>query len=124
MKGYDFDRQRPIDNYIVDFYCKDLMLAIEIDGMSHDIGDAPVKDEVRQKKLEFLGVQFLRFDDRAVKYDMNNVLLEIDGWIEEFETANPGWLPGRISPDLSFIGKNPPLTPPKEGNEFKEIKNF
>ncbi|MDB5138696.1 MAG: hypothetical protein JWR12_612 [Mucilaginibacter sp.] len=33
--GFDFDRQRCIDNYIVDFYCKDLMLAIEIDGMSH-----------------------------------------------------------------------------------------
>ncbi|GAK52433.1 hypothetical protein U14_03684 [Candidatus Moduliflexus flocculans] len=32
MRGYDFDRQRPIDEYIVDFYCKDLMLAIEIDG--------------------------------------------------------------------------------------------
>jgi very-short-patch-repair endonuclease len=32
MLGYDFDRQRPIDQYIVDFYCKDLMLAIEIDG--------------------------------------------------------------------------------------------
>jgi very-short-patch-repair endonuclease len=30
--GYDFDRQRPIDNYIVDFYCKDLQLVIEIDG--------------------------------------------------------------------------------------------
>jgi len=35
MLGYDFDRQRPIDNYIVDFYCKDLKLAIEIDGESH-----------------------------------------------------------------------------------------
>lgn len=35
MRGYDFDRQRPIDNYIVDFYCKNLQLAIEIDGESH-----------------------------------------------------------------------------------------
>jgi len=32
MKGFDFDRLRPIDNYIEDFYCKDLMLAIELDG--------------------------------------------------------------------------------------------
>ena len=32
MKGYDFDRQKPIDNYIVDFYCKKLFLAIETDG--------------------------------------------------------------------------------------------
>jgi very-short-patch-repair endonuclease len=32
LLGYEFDRQRPIDNYIVDFYCKDLQLVIEIDG--------------------------------------------------------------------------------------------
>ena len=36
MLYHDFDRQRPIDAYIVDFYCKDLMLAIEIDGESHN----------------------------------------------------------------------------------------
>ena len=34
--GYDFDRQKPIDNFIVDFYCKELKLAIEVDGNSHD----------------------------------------------------------------------------------------
>lgn len=34
--GLDFDRQRCVDIYIVDFYCKELMLAIEIDGMSHN----------------------------------------------------------------------------------------
>jgi very-short-patch-repair endonuclease len=33
--GYDFDRQRPIGNFIVDFYCKELALAIEIDGDTH-----------------------------------------------------------------------------------------
>jgi very-short-patch-repair endonuclease len=36
IHGFDFDRQRPIDNFIVDFYCKDLMLAIEVDGSSHN----------------------------------------------------------------------------------------
>ena len=36
MHGYDFDRQKPIDDFIVDFYCKRLKLAIEIDGESHD----------------------------------------------------------------------------------------
>jgi very-short-patch-repair endonuclease len=35
MSGYDFDRQRPIGNFIVDFYCKDLFLVIEIDGDTH-----------------------------------------------------------------------------------------
>jgi very-short-patch-repair endonuclease len=47
--GFDFDRQRCIDNYIVDFYCKDLMLAIEIDGMSHNYEEAFLKDEKSDK---------------------------------------------------------------------------
>ena len=35
MLGYDFHRQKPLDEYIVDFFCNELMLAIEIDGLSH-----------------------------------------------------------------------------------------
>ena len=81
--GFDFDRQRPIDEFIVDFYCKDLQLAIEIDGDSHDSEEAFEKDRKRQKRLETLGVRFLRFDDLEVKNDMNNVLRTIEHWIEE-----------------------------------------
>src|ERR1700730_10593889 len=66
--GFDFDRQRCIDLYIVDFYCKQLMLAIEIDGMSHNYEEAFLKDEVRQERLESLGVRFLRFTESEVKY--------------------------------------------------------
>ena len=47
--GFDFDRQRCIDNYIVDFYCKELMLAIEVDGISHNYEEVFVKDTVRQQ---------------------------------------------------------------------------
>ncbi|MBN2615615.1 MAG: endonuclease domain-containing protein [Bacteroidales bacterium] len=83
MLGYDFDRQRPIDKYIVDFYCKDLMLAIEIDGISHDFEQTIVNDENRQNRLEALGVHFLRFDDREVRNDMPNVIRAIEGWILE-----------------------------------------
>ncbi len=75
----DFDRQRPILNYIVDFYCKDLMLAIEIDGDSHK--EKYEQDRKRQKELEDVGVRFLRFDDLEVKKDMDNVLREIENWI-------------------------------------------
>ncbi len=83
MLGYDFDRRRPIDNYIVDFYCKDLMLAIEVDGISHDFEEVIINDEKRQKRLENMGVRFLRFDDREVKRDMDNVLSTIEYWILE-----------------------------------------
>ncbi len=79
MYGYDFDRQKPIDNYIVDFYCKDLMLAIEIDGESHY--GKKSKDVARDKKLNQLGITVLRFDDLDVKYDLEKVLEKIEAWI-------------------------------------------
>ena len=94
--GYDFDRQRPIDNYIVDFYCKDLMLAIEIDGDSHDHEEISQNDLKRQKRLESLGVRFLRFDDLDVKKEMSWVLDEISHWINENgPTPNPSLPTGR-----------------------------
>jgi len=49
--GYDFDRQRPIGNYIVDFYCKDLNLALEVDGITHLDEKVILKDKIRQDKL-------------------------------------------------------------------------
>ncbi len=79
-KGYDFHRQKPIDEYIVDFFSPDLMLAVEIDGESHRLkGD---EDEQRQARLDSLGVSFLRFDDRLVKSDIDAVVLAVDTWIE------------------------------------------
>jgi len=83
MLGYDFDRQRPIDNFIVDFYCKDLQLAIEVDGNSHNSDEAKIKDGVRQKRLESLGVKFLRFDDEDMKKQMASVVKEIEFWIRK-----------------------------------------
>jgi len=61
--GIQFHRQVPIDEYIVDFYCHECKLAIEVDGSSHDSEDAYLKDKDRQFRLETLGVRFLRFDD-------------------------------------------------------------
>ena len=55
------------------------MLAIEIDGDSHDYKYK--EDCARQTKLESLGVNFLRFDDAAVKQDLPNVLREIEAWV-------------------------------------------
>ena len=90
MLGHDFDRQRPIDNFIVDFYCKDLQLAIEVDGNSHHSDEAFEKDKIRQKRLEDLGVKFLRFDDQDVKKQMSAVVKEIEDWIiNNKPTPNP-----------------------------------
>ena len=84
MMGHKFNRQKPLGNYIVDFYCKALNLVIEIDGSSHDYKYK--QDLYRQRKWEELGLKFLRFTDIEVKRDMNNVLRAIVIWIEENET--------------------------------------
>jgi very-short-patch-repair endonuclease len=79
LLGYDFDRQKPLDSFIVDFYCKELQLAIEVDGDSHDYSFE--EDTKRQAALEKLGIKFLRFDDREVKQELSNVLRTIEAWI-------------------------------------------
>ncbi|MTI19446.1 endonuclease domain-containing protein [Fulvivirga sp. RKSG066] len=81
--GYRFSRQIPIDKFIVDFYSKDLRLAIEVDGSSHYHGDQPIKDEIRQKRLESLGVSFLRYDDADVRKNIKWVVNDIYLWIQE-----------------------------------------
>jgi very-short-patch-repair endonuclease len=81
MRGFDFDRQKPIDNYIVDFFCKDLKLAIEIDGESHY--GKEYKDKLRDKRLNKFGITVLRFDDLDVRYKLEQVLQTIEKWIDE-----------------------------------------
>lgn len=81
MLGYKFNRQKPLGNYIVDFYCKPLKLVIEIDGSSHD--NKYEEDLIRQKNLEALGLSFLRFTDLEIKKHMNSVLNAIENFINE-----------------------------------------
>ena len=78
--GFDFHRQKPIDRYIVDFFSSELMLAVEIDGDSHKLKGPD--DDQRQRRLESLGIRFLRFDYRVVKADIDAVVMAIDTWIE------------------------------------------
>jgi very-short-patch-repair endonuclease len=88
IMGYTFNRQKPLDNFIVDFYCKPLKLVIEIDGSTHDDDDVWVNDERRQAILEALDLCFLRFADDEVKQDMVKVLRAIENYITRFEEKN------------------------------------
>jgi very-short-patch-repair endonuclease len=81
LMGYDFDRQRPIDQFIVDFYCKQLTLAIEIDGSSHDSAAAQAKDQERQARIEALGVNVLRFQEADANQNTEGVIKAIQAWI-------------------------------------------
>lgn len=93
--GYQFNRQKPLDNYIVDFYAKRLNLVIEIDGISHQFPEVIVNDEKRQKILEQMGLNFLRFTEIEVRKDMNGVLKVIKDYIIDFEFKNPEVKPNR-----------------------------
>ena len=82
LRGYQFNRQKPILNYIVDFYCKKLKLVIEIDGKTHTDLD---KDLLRQKDIEKLGLNFIRFKDNDIKNNIEGVMKALEKWIVEFE---------------------------------------
>ena len=88
LMGYDFDRQRPIGNYIVDFYCKDLLLALEIDGITHQDEKVMFKDKIRQAELEMSGVTFIRFDAMLCVNKVEAVVREIGRWISDYEKKN------------------------------------
>jgi very-short-patch-repair endonuclease len=81
MRGYDFHRQKPLYHFIVDFFCNELMLAIEIDGGSHDGKD--LKDKDRQDFLESKGIHFLRFSVEEVTSEGDRVLERIGKWIDQ-----------------------------------------
>ncbi|MCZ2248047.1 MAG: DUF559 domain-containing protein [Bacteroidia bacterium] len=85
IKGYDFHRQKPILNYILDFFCLELYLAIEVDGISHDNEERMIKDSKRQNEIEALGISFLRFSDEEIKTQLEGVVKEIERYIERFE---------------------------------------
>jgi very-short-patch-repair endonuclease len=89
MYGYDFHRQKPIDNFIVDFFCNKLMLAIEVDGYSHEFLEVYTRDVNKENRLNELGIHVLRFSDYQVLKDMENVLLAIEYFIFEFEKTHP-----------------------------------
>ncbi len=85
LRGYQFNRQKPLGNYIVDFYCNALNLVIEIDGGSHKFDEVMVNEVKRQAVLEEMGLHFLRFSEMDVRKNMGRVLRSIEGFIENVE---------------------------------------
>jgi very-short-patch-repair endonuclease len=81
----EFHRQVPIDKFIVDFYCHELLLAIEIDGNSHHVEEVAANDVYRQDRLENLGVHIIRFADLQVKQNMNDVIRCLMSKIEQLK---------------------------------------
>lgn len=77
----DFDRQRIIGNYIVDFYVKTLGLIVEIDGESHN--DKEEYDKKREDYLESFGLKIFKATNLRVLHDLDNVMKELESFIIE-----------------------------------------
>lgn len=88
MGGYGFRRQRPVLNYIADFMCKELMLIIELDGLTHSWEEVAEKDSRKQAELEAAGFTVLRFTDEEVLTQIDRVLAKIEEYIDVFEAGN------------------------------------
>ena len=72
-----FRRQHMMKPFILDFYCPEHSLAVEIDGSVHDLPAQQIYDGTRQAKLEMQGIRFLRFSTERVMADLDVVLREI-----------------------------------------------
>jgi len=84
IRGYRFIRQKPLLDFIVDFYCYDLNLVIEIDGISHDSEIKFEHDKLRDKKLAEYELTTLRFTDSEIFNDLSNVLRVIENYMINF----------------------------------------
>ncbi|MDB5228631.1 MAG: hypothetical protein JWN78_2824 [Bacteroidota bacterium] len=78
LKGKKFRRQHSIDHFIVDFYCADLRLAIEIDGGIHKLREVQLNDKEKEGILDFYNIRLLRFTNEEVLDDIEKVLLKIE----------------------------------------------
>ena len=81
--GVEFKRQVPMLEYIVDFYCQEIGLAIEVDGNIHDF--RYLEDAQRQQEIEKYGVIFTRFSNEEIKNNMFSVILSLESKIEELK---------------------------------------
>ena len=83
MMGYQFRRQRPVLHYIADFMCKELMLIIEVDGLTHQFEETRIKDEKKDRDLTEAGFTVHRFTDEEVLTNIHAVSSFIEEWIRK-----------------------------------------
>lgn len=83
--GYKFKRQRPVLNFIADFMCQELLLIVEIDGITHEDPQQQAYDAWRQRQLEEAGFTVLRFSSWDAVYNRSWVRAQIVAWVEDRE---------------------------------------
>jgi len=83
--GHKFRRQYSIGPYVLDFYCPELRLAVEVDGATHITDDELEYDKNRQSEIENMYINFIRFTNEEIYKDMNGVKEKIEMKINELQ---------------------------------------
>jgi len=118
MLGYSFKRQRPVLNYIADFMSTELMLIIEVDGITQTHEATIQYDKVKQAAIEHIEFTVLRFTDDEVLEDINGVREAILGWIKSQKNIPPRST--AALPPASGGNSLPHLRGTKGEGQFKE----
>lgn len=127
FRGYDFDRQKIIGSYIVDFYCTNCNVVIEIDGSSHD--NKQEYDKQRDIYLQSLGLVVIHIRDEEVRGNLERVM----DWLREHPALGYDRVLSGDSTDHPKVGESVgksgnstdhPLPPPEEGNVRTKDGNF
>ncbi len=86
LNGLKFRRQHPVDQFVLDFYCVEHHLAVEVDGEVHTTLDQAARDEERTMWLHAKGIRVLRVTNDEVENDLDGVLRRI---VEEASSSQP-----------------------------------
>ena len=101
--GLKFRKQHPLGDYVVDFFCAERRLIFEIDGIAHEMGDRPERDERRDERLSAAGFQIVRIPASELLKDVTSAAEAIVGFC-------------LAAPPPSGASR---LPPPPEGEDFR-----
>ncbi|MEH8048130.1 endonuclease domain-containing protein [Gallibacterium anatis] len=90
LLGFRFNRQKPLLNYIVDFYCAKAKLIIELDGSHHYEPEYQEKDRQRDDELRSLGFTVMRFSNDEIYYEIEAVVEQIYLFLEQVQISFSG----------------------------------
>ena len=93
LLGFKFRRQYSVGSYIIDFYCPEMKLAVEVDGDSHFLEKSLEYEKERQSFIEGFGIQFLRFTNNDIYRNLNGALFTICETLKRKMIHNPLYVP-------------------------------
>ena len=98
FSAYKFRRQHPIGRYVLDFYCEEARLAIELDGSQHGFPKVRCHDQLRDQTLELLGIKTLRFWNSKMRRQQQMIR---DTVFRELQERAPHPLPAYTRPGIA-----------------------